>query len=194
MEDRAMSLIRNGYVVSARRGSLGALFSALLALGLFDTGAAITQEVKQIKLTEKRIQGFMAASKDISKLYEGADSDKPDPKVEAQAGAIAKKSGFASLAEYEDVSMNIAMIMYGIDPLTKKFTEPAEQIKKEIAALKGDKSVPESEKREDLAQLEAALRDAKPVQFKENIALVLKYFDQLVPFVQEQDLKLRPAD
>jgi hypothetical protein len=114
--------------------------------------------------------------------------------VEAQAGAIAKKSGFASLAEYEDVSMNIAMIVYGIDPHTKKFTDPPEQIKKEIAALEGDKSVPESEKREDLAQLEAALKDAKPVQFKENIALVLKYFDQLVLFVQEQDLKLRPAD
>ena len=194
MEDLAMSLIRNGYVVSTCRGFLGGLFSALLALALFGTGAAIAQEVKQIKLTEKRIQGFMAASKDMAKLYDGADPDKPDPKVEAQAGAIAKKSGFASLAEYEDVSMNIAMIMYGIDPQTKKFTEPPEQIKKEIAALKGDKSVPESEKREDLAQLEAALKDAKPVQFKENIALVLKYFDQLVPFVQEQDLKLRPAD
>jgi hypothetical protein len=58
-----------------------------------------------------------------------------------------------------------------------------------LAALKGDKSVPEAEKREGLAQLEAALKDAKPVQFKENIALVLKYFDQLVPFMQEQ-----PAD
>jgi hypothetical protein len=189
-----MSLIRNGYVVSTWRGFVGGLFSALVALALFGTGAAIAQEVKQIKLTEKRIQGFMAASKDIAKLYDRADPDKPDPKVEAQAGAIAKKSGFASLAEYEDVSMNIAMIMYGIDPQTKKFTDPPEQIKKEIAALKGDKSVPESEKKEDLAQLEAALKDAKPVQFKENIALVLKYFDQLVPFVQEQDLKLRPAD
>ena len=136
----------------------------------------------------------MAAFKDIAKLYDGADADRPDPKMEAQAGAIAKKSGFASLAEYEDVSMNIAMIMYGIDPQTKKFTEPPVQIKKEIAALKGDKSIPESEKREDLAQLEAALKDAKPVQFKENIALVLKYFDQLVPFMQEQDLELRPAD
>ena len=40
-----------------------------------------------------------------------------------------------------------------------------------------------------LSDLEAALKDAKPVQFKENIALVLKYFDQLVPFMQEQ-----PAD
>ena len=53
-----MSLIRNGYVVSTRRGFLGGLFSALLALALFDTGAAIAQEVKQIKLTEKRISGL----------------------------------------------------------------------------------------------------------------------------------------
>ena len=189
-----MSLIRNGYVVSTRRRFLGGFVSTLVALALFDTGAAIAQEVKQIKLTEKGIQGFMAAYDHIAKIYDGANPDNPDPKLEAQAGAIAKKSGFASLAEYEDVSMNIAMIIYGIDPQTKKFTEPPEQIKKEIAALKGDKSVPESEKREDLAQLEAALKDAKPVQFKENIALVLKYFDQLVPFVQEQDLKLRPAD
>ena len=191
-----MSLIRNGYAVSTCRGFLGGLFSALLALALFDTGAAAAQEVKQIKLTEKHIQGFMAASKDMAKLYDGADpsADKPDPKVEAQAGAIAKKSGFASLAEYEDASMNIAMIMYGIDPQTKKFTEPPEQIKKEIAALKGDKSVPEAEKREGLAQLEAALKDARPVQFKENIALVLKYFDKLAPLMREQDSDLRPAD
>jgi hypothetical protein len=48
MEDHAMSHVRNGYVVSARRGFLGGLFSALLALALFGTGAAIAQEVKQI--------------------------------------------------------------------------------------------------------------------------------------------------
>ena len=189
-----MSLIRNGYAVSRRRGFLGMLFSALLALAVFDNGAATAQEVRQIKLTEKQIQSFMAAYEDMAKLYDDAKADKPDPKLEAQAAAIAKKSGFASLAEYEDASMNIAMIMYGIDPQTKKFTEPSEQIKKEIAALKADNSVPEAEKREGLVQLEAALKDAKPVQFKENIALVLKYFDKLAPIMQEQDLKLRPAD
>jgi hypothetical protein len=63
VEDHAMSLIRNGYVVSMRRRFLGGLFCTLVALALFDTGAAIAQEVKQIKLTEKRIQGFMAAFK-----------------------------------------------------------------------------------------------------------------------------------
>ena len=171
-----MSLIRNGFAVSCtRRGLLGA-FSALLALALFDPGAATAQEAKQIKLTDKHIQGFMAASKDMGKLYAGANPDKPDPKVEARAAAIAKKNGFASLDEYDDASMNISMVFSGIDPQTKKFTEPPEQIKKEIAALKADKSVPEAEKKEDLAELEASLKTAKPIQFKENIALVLKYF------------------
>jgi hypothetical protein len=60
-----MLLIRNC------RGFLGALFSALLALALFDPGAAPAQEVKQIKLTDKHIQGFMAAYDDIAKLYYG---------------------------------------------------------------------------------------------------------------------------
>jgi len=190
MEDYAMPLIRIGYTVSTRRAFLGVWFSALLVPVLFVPGAATAQKVKQIKLTEKHIQGFMAAYDEIAKLYYGANPDKPDPKVEAQAAASAKKNGFASLAQYEDVSTNIVMIMSGIDPQTKKFTEPPEQIKNEIAALKADKSVPETEKKEGLAQLEAALKIVRPIQFKENIALVLKYFDQLVPFMQE----LRPAD
>ena len=188
-----MSLIRNGFAVSCtRRGLLGA-FSALLALAVFDLGAATAQEAKQIKLTDKHIQGFMAASKDMGKLYQNANPDKPDPKVEAQAAAIAKKNGFASLDEYDDASMNISMIFSGIDPQTKKFTGPPEQIKNEIAALKADKSVSEAEKKEDLAELEASLKTAKPIRFKENIALVLKYFDQLAPLMQDQDSK-RPAD
>jgi hypothetical protein len=195
MEDHAMSFIRTGYVVSTRQGFLGLWFLALLALALFGLGAAPAQDVKQIKLIDKHIQGFMAAYEDIAKLYDGAESDKPeDPKVEAQAAAIAKKNGFVSLAQYDDVLANITMIMSGIDPQTKKFTEPPEQIKNEIAALKADKSVPEAEKKEGLTQLEVALKMARPIQFKENIALVLKYFDQLVPIMQEQDSKLRPAD
>jgi len=38
-----MWLIRNGYEVSTRREFLGVLFSALLALALFDPGAATAQ-------------------------------------------------------------------------------------------------------------------------------------------------------
>jgi hypothetical protein len=184
MEDHAMSLVRNAYAVSTRRGFLGALFSALLALALFYPGAATSQELRQIRLTEKHIQGLMAASGDMARLYDGANPNKPDPKVETQAEAVAKKNGFASLAEYDDVATNISMIMSGIDPQTKRFTEPPEQIKKEIARLKADKTVAEAEKKQVMVQLEAALKSAKPIQFKENIALVLKYFDKLSPLMQ----------
>ena len=188
-----MALIRNGYAGSTRREFLGVLLSALVALALFDPGSATAQEVKQIKLTDKHIQSFMAAYKDLAKLYDGTNPE-PDPKMEAQAEAIVKKNGFANLDEYDDVSFNISMILPGIDPQTKRFTQPPEQIKKEIAALKANKSISPAEKKEDLAQLEAALKIAKPIQFKENIALVLKYFDQLSPLMQEQDSNLRSAD
>jgi len=55
MKDHTTLLIRNGYAVSTRRGFLAVLFSALLALALFDPSTATAQEVKQIKLTEKHI-------------------------------------------------------------------------------------------------------------------------------------------
>jgi hypothetical protein len=189
MEGHAMLLIRNGYAVSICRSFLVALFPALFGLALCDPGTVTAQDVKQIKLTEKHIQGFIAADEEMAKVY-GANVDNSASKVMAQAEAVAEKNGFASLAEHDDVSMNIAIIMSGIDQQTKKFTEPPEQVREQIAALKADKSVSDAEKKEYLAQLEAELKDAKPVQFKENIALVLKYFDKLLPLMQVQD----PAD
>ena len=43
---------------------------------------------------------------------------------------------------------------------------------------------------EPVPRFEAALKEAKPIQFKENIGLVLKYFDKLAPLMQDQG----PAD
>jgi hypothetical protein len=191
MEEHVMPLIRNGHVASSTSWAfLLVLFSAVLGLALFDPNMGSAQEVKQIKLTEKHIQNFMTISENMAKLSDGANQDKLDAELEAQAEALVKRNGFASLAEFDEVSMNISMIMSGIDQQTKRFTEPPEQIKQQIAALKADKSLPEAQKKEDLAQLEAALKDAKPIQFKDNIGLVLKYFDRLTELMQEQG----PAD
>ena len=181
-----MSLIRSGYAAAKRWGLLAVLFSALFALSLFHSSVAASQEVKQIKLTEKHTQGFIVVSEHMAQLYNGTNPDRPDPKLEAQAEALVKQNGFASLAEYDDISMNIAMILSGIDQQTKTFIEPPDQIKKEIASIKANESVPEAQKMEDLVQLEAALKDAKPIQFKENIAMVLSYFEQLPPLNQEE--------
>jgi hypothetical protein len=180
--DGGSAMLPYGFAVSTARG--------LLAFVLFDPGAGSAQEVKQIKLTERHVQNFIAAHEEMTKLYEGVDPEKPDPKLTAQAEAIAKKNGFVRLDEHAIVTMNILMVMSGIDPQTKQFTEPPEQIRRQIAALKEDKFVPETEKKQVLAQLEAALKNTRPIQFKENIALVLKYFDKLAPLMQEQG----PAD
>jgi hypothetical protein len=165
-------------------GLLALLLLVLVARAMVEPGVATAQELSPIKLTEKQVQNFIAAHRDMDKLYAGVDPDKPDPKLEAQAEAIAKKNGFTSLAEHAAVTMNIEIIMAGIDPKTKNFTEPPEQIRQEIARLRADKSVPEAQKKQILPQLERALQRAKPIQFKENIALVMKYFDKLPPPMQ----------
>jgi hypothetical protein len=62
METHAMSLIRSGYLAARRWGLLAVLFSALLAFSLLHPSVAAAQEVKQIKLTEKHMQGFIVVS------------------------------------------------------------------------------------------------------------------------------------
>jgi hypothetical protein len=189
MEGHTMSLIRNGCAGSIFRSFLIAFFPALFSLALWDPGTVAAQNVKQVRLTEKHIQGFIAADDEMAKLY-GANVDNSDPKVKAQGEAVARKNGFANLVEYDNVSTNIAIIMSHIDQQTKKFTEPPERVREEIAALKADKSISDAGKKKILAELEAALKGAKPIQFKENIALVSKHYDELLPLMQV----LGPAD
>src|ERR1700726_171630 len=92
METHAMSLIRSEYAAARRWGLLTVLFSALLALSLFHPSVAAAQEVKQIKLTEKHMQGSIAVPEHMAQLYHGANPDRPDPKLEAQAEALVKKN------------------------------------------------------------------------------------------------------
>jgi hypothetical protein len=137
---------------------------------------------KQIKLTEKQIQGFIASQKDMGPILEkiqGATSDEIDPKLQAQLEAVAKKNGFKDMAEYDDVATNISMVMAGIDPQTKTFTDPQVAIKKEIADVTADKSMPEQEKKQVLEELNEALKAVQPIQFPSNIELVKKYYDKL---------------
>src|SRR5882672_10010018 len=70
--------------------------------------------MKQMALTEKQIEGVLAASKDMDAITDKIpDNAKPDPKVDAQLDAVAKKNGFASYAEYNDVVDNISMVLAG---------------------------------------------------------------------------------
>jgi hypothetical protein len=50
----AMSLIRNGFAVSSTRHGLLGAFSALLALAVFDPGAATAQEAAQSPFNSRK--------------------------------------------------------------------------------------------------------------------------------------------
>src|ERR1700744_413152 len=142
--------------------------------------------VKQMALTEKQIQGVLAASKDMdaitAKLPENAQ---PDAKAMAQMDAVAKKNGFASADEYNDVTDNIGMVMSGIDSTTKKYVGNEAVIKAQIAEVQADKKMSPKDKKEALADLNDSLKNPAPaIQNKGNIDLVMKYYDKLAATMQ----------
>jgi len=165
-----------------------AMIAGLAAIAFIHfSGYAEAQQVKQVKLTEKQVEGFIAAQKDMSAVadkMQGSTSDKPDPKIQTELEAIAKKYGFKDFGEYDDVAANVSMVMAGIDPQSKAFTEPNVAIQKEIDEVKADKSIPDKEKKQMLEELAEALKMAQPVQHPGNVELVKKYFDKIDAVLQ----------
>jgi hypothetical protein len=137
--------------------------------------------MKQMALTEKQIEGVLAAQKDMDAITEKLpDNAKPDPKVLAQLEAIAKKNGFASYDEYNDVVDNISLVLGGFDPATKKYVGSEAVIKAQIAQVQADKKMSAKDKKEALAELNQALQAPAPtIENKGNIDLVAKYYDKL---------------
>ena len=137
--------------------------------------------LKQMALTEKQIEGVLAAAKDMdaitAKLSENA---KPDPKIIAQLEDLAKKNGFASYDGYSNVVDNISLVLGGFDPATKKYVGPDVVLKAQIAEVQADKKMSAKDKKEALADLNEALKSPAPaVENKGNIDLVAKYYDKL---------------
>ena len=159
------------------------IIATIVAIGLAHiSGHAMAQALTQIQLTEKQVQNYIASQKEISAIMQkvqGGPNDKPDPKVLAAIEAAAKKYGFANLAEFNDVSENISLLMNCIDPKTKSFSEPKVAIQREIDELKANTAIPEPQKKQMLADLNEALKTAEPIQYKSNIELVTKYYDQI---------------
>jgi hypothetical protein len=166
------------------------------AMAIVSTGAAWAQAkqappaqaappqqsaVKQMALTDKQIEGVLAAQKDMDaitgKLPENA---KPDPKITAQFGDVAKKNGFASYDEYNNVIDNISIVLAGFDPATKKYVGTEGVIKAQIAQVQADTKMSAKDKKDALADLNEALKSpAPPIENKGNIDLVAKYYDKL---------------
>jgi hypothetical protein len=137
--------------------------------------------VKQIALTEKQVQGVLAAGPDMDAITAKLqDNAKPDPKVVAQLEGVAKKNGFANYDEYNSVLDNISLVMAGFDSVSKKYVGAEAVIKAQIAEVQADKKMSAKDKKEALADLNEALKTpAAPIANKGNIDLVTKYYDKL---------------
>ena len=151
--------------------------------------AAEAPDVKQIALTEKQIEGVLAAQKDVDAITDKIpDNAKPDPKIDAQLDAVAKKNGFAGYDEYNTVVDNISLVLGGFDPATKKFIGAEAVLKAQLAQVQADKKMPAAEKKDALAEINAALKSPPPaVEYKANIELVGKYYDKLAALAQEDE-------
>jgi len=142
------------------------------------------QAPPQIALTDKQIAGFISATPDINKITAKLQAE-PDQKTQAQLDGLAKKAGFKDFEEYEIVQANIAMVMQGIDPQTKKFGDPKKMIQAQIDEVNADKKMKPAEKKQALDELNQELKDVQPIKNQGNIALVEKSYDQLAKLMQE---------
>lgn len=148
--------------------------AALLALAAIGPAGAQTQELKQARLTDEQVVNFIASQKDLaaisSKLQEAGD--KPDPELQAELETIAKKHGFATFADLDNVAANISIVMAGLDPQTGDFVDPIDALKKELEDVEADASIPDADKKALIDELNEAIRTTPPLEFKENIEIV----------------------
>lgn len=156
-----------------------------------EAAAPTAPAIKDITLTEKQIQGVLAAHKDLDAIAAKIPDDaqaKPDPKILQQLDATAKKHGFADYGEYSDVVEAISMVMAGVDAKTKTYVGPEAELKAQIALVQADTKMSADDKKQALADLNEALKSPGPVvKNQNNIDLVLKNYDKLAEALEEDE-------
>ncbi len=169
--------------------AIAAAAAISLAVGVAITpvhAQATAADFKQVQLSDKLVQGFIAAQKDLaamaSKLQ--AAGDKPDAKLQAELEGVATKNGFANFAELDDTAANISMVMAGLDPQSGDYVDPLDAIKKEMEEIKKDDKIPEKDKKQMLEEMEQALKTTPPLQYKENVAVVKKFQKEIEKALQ----------
>jgi hypothetical protein len=150
-----------------------------LALGLAVASGANAQDkvaaapIKQIKLTEEQVIKFISAQPDLAevsgKLQDAGEN--PDAALKSELDGIAKKHGFGSFGELDDVAANISIVMAGLDA-DGTFTDPVEALTKELEDVKADTSIPKEDKDRLISELTDAIKTTPPLEHKENVDLV----------------------
>ncbi len=159
------------FLPKASRAALAA--AALLALSApvgfgvaqaQDKGGAAAEaeppQPKQVALTQKSLDGLIAAQKEIRAIEAKMpkDAKTPDPKLDGQIDAAVKKNGFASAGDFADASYSVGVVLAGMDPDSGKYVGAEAATKKQVEEIKADKQMPPKEKKEALDELDQVLK------------------------------------
>jgi cell division protein FtsL len=162
------------------------LVTAFAVVALTHVGGMVSAQSppKQIKLSEKHLESFIASHKDMAELLEKLPAETSESAAQSQIDAIAKKHSFKDHNEYNEVAANIDLVMSCIDPKTREFTEPPVLAKKELDDVVADKSMSEQDRKQWIEELTERVKTAQPILHPSNVELVKKYYDKLEPLQQ----------
>lgn len=153
---------------------LAAAMAVVACAGASAQEPAKDTPIKQVKLTDAQVKSFIAAQPDLAavapKLQEAGDNI--DTALQSELDGIAKKHGFTDFTELDDVAANISIVMAGLDSKSGEFTEPVEALKKELADVTADSSIPEDDKKQLVEELNEAIKTTPHIEHPENVEVV----------------------
>lgn len=161
----------------------------LLSAFVFLASPAVAQDrngedarpLKQVELTDAHMKQFIAMQTDLVALGEQqqASDQKSGEALQQKLRELAKKNGFATFDEFDDVASTISLVMEGLDPDTKEYTDPKVTIAADIEDAKKDTTLTDDERKEVVADLEEARKTTPNVEHPGNIDMVRKYAEQI---------------
>ena len=178
---RVMRTVAGGLAAMALAGALAVAEMPAASAQDKSQDSQLQPDFKQIKLTEKHLTGFLGAQKDLIAITAKLEAagDTIDAKLQKELDDIGVRNGFKDFADFEEARANIMLVMVGLDPDTEKCTDPAELIRQDIEAIKADKSLSEADRKSQLEEMNEALKEIQPLQYKENIEVVRKFAKQV---------------
>ena len=141
--------------------------------------------MKQIKLSDKHVKSFIDAQADLATVRRSCMRLATiAPALQTELEGIAKKHGFLSFAEFDNVAANISLVMAGLDPKSGEFTDPVEALKKELSDVTADASIPDADKKQLMQEFTEAISTTPPLQHIENVELVKTHRDEIEKALQ----------
>jgi hypothetical protein len=182
-------MIRGIEIMSLRHFIWGLVAAAVFAVTpavAQDRNDSETRPLVQVELTDALMKRFLAMQSDLvalGKQIEGTEQEETDV-LKSKLTELAKKNGFATFEEFDDVASTISLVMEGLDPDTKEYVDPKESIAADIEDAKKDTTLTEAERKEVIADLEEARRTTPDVKYPGNIEMVRKYAEQIEKILQ----------